>query len=502
MIEEEEQQQQEEESKGIARGGPIFVPNLVGPLTSVPDFESALLHELQDLKDQLSSESSPSSPPNIHHHLDISVDEIKLLCDEDLVDMALNDTPFTESNGSCLRSSNASENDNLKVSSNNNLHLERSGRGRDSSPPTTGTIVNRKARKRKLSPKPSDGSHAPNTCNGATSRKIAKKRKGRQTNKHVIDENCLAKVSELLKLKEKQLQEKAASGLYALNCKISKSVNPSLEKTESMKYLKSTYFEKQSKPQYVQEHIALQHPEFVLCIEVYHNIRNWIKTQEFLVLGRQMLTELRDKIYCMTDQVMEKAGQHDPSGYFLVEDVFCNDLRDSSAIDYSEPIFDWLSNSKDDALRKWECITGGELRRKQKAVLGELPSSCLPQFRRVDMQKTRFCDLRFRLGAGYLYCHQGDCKHTIVIRDMRLIHPEDVQNRAAYPVVIFQLKPRVRKCNVCGIFRAKKVTVDDKWTPHSPCYFCNDCYYLLHYENGSLLYSDFSTYDYLQDLPA
>ncbi|EEF37202.1 conserved hypothetical protein [Ricinus communis] len=310
MIEEEEQQQQEEESKGIARGGPIFVPNLVGPLTSVPDFESALLHELQDLKDQLSSESSPSSPPNIHHHLDISVDEIKLLCDEDLVDMALNDTPFTESNGSCLRSSNASENDNLKVSSNNNLHLERSGRGRDSSPPTTGTIVNRKARKRKLSPKPSDGSHAPNTCNGATSRKIAKKRKGRQTNKHVIDENCLAKVSELLKLKEKQLQEKAASGLYALNCKISKSVNPSLEKTESMKYLKSTYFEKQqSKPQYVQEHIALQHPEFVLCIEVYHNIRNWIKKQNGLRFSGALIESPNVQRELAFEAVFRKVGK-------------------------------------------------------------------------------------------------------------------------------------------------------------------------------------------------
>ncbi|KAK9265502.1 hypothetical protein L1049_001740 [Liquidambar formosana] len=71
------------------------------------------------------------------------------------------------------------------------------------------------------------------------------------------------------------------------------------------------------------------------------------KTQEFLVLGQQTLTELRDNIYCLSDQIMQKAGQHDPSGYFLIEDVFYNDLRDPSAIDYSEPIFDWLKKSKD-----------------------------------------------------------------------------------------------------------------------------------------------------------
>lgn len=97
------------------------------------------------------------------------------------------------------------------------------------------------------------------------------------------------------------------------------------------------------------------------------------------------------------------------------------------------------------------------------------------------------------------YFVQGDCKHTIVIRDMRLVHPEDVQNQAAYPIVVFQLKPRVQKCHVCKIYRATKVTVDDKWAQGNPCYFCDNCYYLLHYKDGSLVYSDFSVYDYLHD---
>ncbi|CBI33274.3 unnamed protein product, partial [Vitis vinifera] len=235
----------------------------------------------------------------------------------------------------------------------------------------------------------------------------------------------------------------------------------------------------------------------VLCIEIYHSRRTWVKAQEFLVLGRQTLTELRDNICCATDQVMQKAGKHNPSGYILIEDVFCNDLRDPSAIDYSKPIFDWLRNSKDDALEKWECIISGDLQQKQKALLGDPTISHLPHFKAVDMHKTRFCDLQFRLGAGYLYCHQGDCRHTIVIRDMRLFHPEDVGDRAAYPILTFQLKSRVQKCCVCKIYRATKVTVDDKWAPENPCYFCDNCYFLLHYsEDGSLLYKEFSVYDY------
>ncbi|WCJ34634.1 snRNA activating complex family protein [Euphorbia peplus] len=127
---------------------------------------------------------------------------------------------------------------------------------------------------------------------------------------------------------------------------------------------------------------------------------------------------MRDKIYCMTVQVMQKAGQHDSSGYFLIGDVFCKDMRDPSAIDYSQPMFDFLRNSKDEAIRKWVCIVSGELQKEQKEVIGEIRTPQLPPFRSVEMGKTRFCDSRFHLGAGYLYCHQGNCKHTIAIRDM------------------------------------------------------------------------------------
>ncbi|GFY85940.1 snRNA activating complex family protein [Actinidia rufa] len=198
-------------------------------------------------------------------------------------------------------------------------------------------------------------------------------------------------------------------------------------------------------------------------------------------------------------EVMKKAGQYDPSGYFLIENVFCNDLRDSKAIDYSEPILDWFRNSKDEAIAKWESVVAGELQKKQKLSLGSTISSQLPCFSAVEMSKTRFCDLRLQIWGGYLYCHQGNCKHLVMIRDMRLIHPNDAQNWRVYPIVTFQLKERFKKCSVCKIYRAEKVTLDDKWTKKNPCYFCKNCYYLLHYANGSLLYDEFSVFDYCHE---
>ena len=48
-----------------------------------------------------------------------------------------------------------------------------------------------------------------------------------------------------------------------------------------------------------------------------------------------------------------------------MQDTFYNDMRDPSAIDYSEPIFDWLRKSRDDALKKWECILAGKMQKKR-----------------------------------------------------------------------------------------------------------------------------------------
>ena len=46
---EEEIEGRGEPCHSIPMGGPIYVPNLVGPLSSVPNFESSLLLQLQVL---------------------------------------------------------------------------------------------------------------------------------------------------------------------------------------------------------------------------------------------------------------------------------------------------------------------------------------------------------------------------------------------------------------------------------------------------------------------
>lgn len=42
-----------------------------------------------------------------------------------------------------------------------------------------------------------------------------------------------------------------------------------------------------------------------------------------------------------------------------------------------------------------------------------------PQFSTAKMEDTRFLDLKVKVGYPYLYCHQGDCEHLVIITDVR-----------------------------------------------------------------------------------
>ncbi|KAL4591961.1 hypothetical protein LXL04_004938 [Taraxacum kok-saghyz] len=323
-----------------------------------------------------------------------------------------------------------------------------------------------------------------------------------------LNEDYMAEVEKLVTIKQKQEENKLSARLHSFSgTRGPVTCVTSSEKKERMSSFNSTsYLTQKVKSSSTREQIQVDDNEILLCIEVYNynTKRSWIKNQEIMVLGRQLLTELRDKIYCLTDEIMKlnKKHHHHRSGYFLIEDIFYNDLRETDVVDYSQPILNWLRESEKTAHEKWESIISGELQQKQKDYLGtgnEMRGPKLPCFKSFQMQSTRFCDLNFRLGAGYLYCHQGECKHLMVIRDMRLIHGEDVKNRCSYPLISFQSKLRFQKCWVCKIYKATKVTVDDKWTPENPCFFCGICYYMLHYSNNQLIYNDYKVFDYIHE---
>ncbi|XP_047340106.1 snRNA-activating protein complex subunit [Impatiens glandulifera] len=446
----------------FAMGGPIYIPDMVGPLTTVSDFEKIVLQELQKLREEISYDSIDNGEEDDIGLLILvgfySTHELRIINEEELVNKA-----FEEAFKENKETENHSETNLDKVS----------------------WIVKWSF------------AETVNETNLSKSITVKRKRRVASCSRRGLKQPYIEKVEELAKIKQQIDEDKATTSLHSFNANC--RINDSTIFPEHMKKaLKSVNTISKGKLSNTSNHVPISYPEVILCVKVFHYKKIWMEKQEFLVLGSQPLNQLRDKISCLTNEIVEKSGDHDTSGYFLIEDVFCND-RNPSSIDYSKPIFDWLKNSKEEALKKWDYILTGQLKEKFRKDSGIEPLRHLPRFRAADMHTTRFYDLQFRLGFGYLYCHRGDCKHIIVIRDMRLISPDDVQNRTDYPILTFKPKLRFQKCSICRIFRAEKVTVDDKWAPENPCYFCKSCYYTLHYVDGSLLYDEFSVFDYYQE---
>jgi len=121
------------------------------------------------------------------------------------------------------------------------------------------------------------------------------------------------------------------------------------------------------------------------------------------------------------------------------------------------------------------------------------------------MRGVRFADLSVRLGAHYLYVHQGSCEHILVFTDCRLHNvaadgPLSVQQCAAeggagstrgelpgrhslvlqYPRLVSQLRYKRRRCSACAARPAARVVYGDPYGQENPEYYCAECYGLLH----------------------
>lgn len=314
-----------------------------------------------------------------------------------------------------------------------------------------------------------------------------------------VDEEAMRREETLIRMKQWRETERAKANLHALRLKQEREAADEDNKTplRRWRFFTSALHFPTKAPSDPDRMESLGPEEIVFVVEFYHNQRKNDKMQEFLVLGSQPLSALRDRLYCLTDELARKSNVDTKSSFFLIEDVFYNDMRDSDAKDYSQPILQWAEESRE-ATERWNRDLGSNPRAVIPAIHSE--TGQLPDFCSSEMEHARFCDLELRVGAQYLYCHQGDCKHKLVVRDMRRAHAKDVRDVAAYPVLKWHARMRHRKCSICNIYQARKVTYEDKLAPACPSFFCEQCYYLLHYDKaGCLLYNDFKVYDYYHE---
>ncbi|XP_061626790.1 snRNA-activating protein complex subunit 3 [Phyllopteryx taeniolatus] len=199
-----------------------------------------------------------------------------------------------------------------------------------------------------------------------------------------------------------------------------------------------------------------------------------------LLLGSQSLTELRDAICCISD--LQVCGEfsdtpdvapdfvskdHYKSAYFFFEGVFYNDMRYPECCDISQTTITWVKANN------------------------------FPSYSQAKMEDTKLVDLKVKVGFPYLYCHQGDCEHIVIITDVRLTHKDDCLDRKFYPLLTHKHRVSTQKCAVCYTFIARWCTTGDQFAPSHPCLFCDKCFRMLHYDADGNKLGDFLAYPYV-----
>ncbi|KFD58368.1 hypothetical protein M514_00594, partial [Trichuris suis] len=179
-----------------------------------------------------------------------------------------------------------------------------------------------------------------------------------------------------------------------------------------------------------------------------------------LVLSSQKLTELRDFIFCPNDFAPIRERQEDDEfkdvvakdvftgSLFYFNGVFYNDLREKKSTDLSVPILKWAE--------------------------GRLGS--VGPFSTARMEETTFDDLNIRLGQPYVYIHQGNCEHLVVISNIHFAHEEDPQDVSWYPIDFTRRAKTIVHCDICQDSYAKWIVFAKDHLPQPTMFFCKSCF--------------------------
>ncbi|KAF3687763.1 snRNA-activating protein complex subunit 3 [Channa argus] len=225
--------------------------------------------------------------------------------------------------------------------------------------------------------------------------------------------------------------------------------------------------------------------EVILTINVYYPATydrfSYIRPHTTLLMtGSHSLAELRDAICCVSD--LQVCGEfsntpdivpdfiskdHYKSAFFFFEGVFYNDMRFPECQDISKTVLEWAKARN------------------------------FPPYSEARMEETRFIDLKVKVGFPYLYCHQGDCEHLVIITDVRLAHKNDCIDKSLYPLLTHKHRIVTQKCAVCHVFIGRWFTTNDQFAPSDPCLFCDKCFRMLHYDTEGNKLGEFKAYPYV-----
>ncbi|KAF9953718.1 small nuclear RNA activating complex, polypeptide 3 [Mortierella alpina] len=281
-------------------------------------------------------------------------------------------------------------------------------------------------------------------------------------------------------------------------------------------------------PRFSMPYVPILGPDTIVSIALYSSLNPTKRTQEFLFLGSQPLTAMRDAFHCLSDFVNQGAeDQESPiknksdkkisNSFFFIEGVFYTDtplLR--AKIDKRNELQEKERKRLEDLtkqreLRRQEAAKKSKQRSKGKGVARRHHQSTTQRNDaaeevdividdadlREQMAQTGYKDVpleQIKLKDEHLYASASQDYGQL------FSHRYDDLNRLSYPKPIFKSKQIRHRCRMCNTNPAFYITIDDRLAGETPSYFCEECYDVFHYdEDGNILYDDFKVFLYAHD---
>ena len=207
---------------------------------------------------------------------------------------------------------------------------------------------------------------------------------------------------------------------------------------------------------------------------IYHPVKN-IKTQQISILGDGVLKQLKDKIYCVLDEI-----QNDPTpSFFFFEKVFYDEFLIKNGL-YIEPLsykisqlqlskytlkeyqqelnYDFdnnnINNNTESKFQKYEknLYCDNNSLNLHKSHAKEI----------LNMNEIKIEDIPLRIGYPYIFRHIDSCDHVIILNDIRVMDKYDnFLERDEKAIVTYQKKLKRKKCEACQFYYAKFISIND-----------------------------------------
>ena len=249
--------------------------------------------------------------------------------------------------------------------------------------------------------------------------------------------------------------------------------------------------------------VNINNRELIYEFAIYHPLKN-TKTQQISIAGSCYLYELKDKIYCVVDELHTNCQ----SAFFFIENSFYNDTRSEQSKNLSSRILenklrklnidnssnisnfnykneDKSENSNNYAYTDKKFSQDSKLEYKTELYCVEEKISNSEIYEESSMNDLTINEIPIRIGYPYLYKHIDHCDHMIMLIDIRLSDSYDkfTQNESdGKCLVTYQKKLKRRICDACLFYYAKFMSLNDPigGEMNKIIFLCESCLKRLH----------------------